>query len=330
MTDTPLTLTDYAAEPNFLVAGVAKTLQEESPFMDKLTFVDAGTISVKTIHEGKMADVSWRRIGAPHGSVVNTKPEEITENVFSIGNSIVLDKMYMKDQSKRLYDPMTYQTRLTTKSIARNFCDKAINGLPSDVDNPVGLWYRVKNDLAASQNILAKTSGLDISPDATGLAANSQAFIDKLDELLYAVTGNFNGGQGLYFLCNSTAMMRVNSIFRQSGLTDSTQDTLGRIFKEYKGAQFIDMGTKYDDITPIISDVELADGTAVTGGASTSIYCVKIGAEYFTAWQEYALDVSDPEVESDKVTWKSVIDWTVGLAISHPKAVARLYGIIAK
>ncbi|MFZ2470643.1 MAG: hypothetical protein WAW52_01750 [Methanothrix sp.] len=326
----PLTLADYAAEPKELLAGIAKILRKNSKFMDILQFVDVGALSVKVLREGKMPDVSWRNAGEPHTGVKATKPDEVTENAFSIGNAITVDKVYMKDKSARLYNPMTYNTDLVVRSIGRNFNDKCINGLPEDMKNPVGLWWRVKNKLAASQNILAKSGGLDISPDATGLTANGQAYIDKLDELLYAVTDNFDGGNGVYILTNDTLIQRTNSIFRQSGQTDSTKDTLGRVFLTYKGAQFIDMGMKYDDITRVMGDVEALDGSALTGGTGTAAYAVKIGKEDFTAWQEYALDVSEPKIMDDQVTYQSVVDWVVGLAISNPRSVARLFGVVAK
>lgn len=326
MTTTPLTLADYAAEPTPLVAGVAKILREESKFMDVLPFHDAGSLSVKVIREGSMPNVSWRRIGADHGSVKGAKPTEITENAFSIGNEIDVDIAYMKDKSARLYNPMTYQTHLITKAIARNFTDKAINGLPTDKDNPVGLYFRTMNDLPSSQRISA---GVDISSDNASLSSAIQTYIDKLDELLYAVTDNLNGGEGVYLLTNDTAILRTNAAFRQSGLLKETEDALGRTFLTYKGAQFIDMGLKYDEATRIIGNVELANGTALTGGPATSIYAIKVGKENFTAWQEYGLTVSPPELQSNKVTYKSVIDWVVGLAIAHPRSVARLYGVTA-
>lgn len=327
---TPLTLADYAAEPTPLVAGVAKILSKESKFMSILTFETIAALGVKVWREGTMPDVAWRNMGSDHGSVKATKPTEITENAYSIGNEIDVDIALFNDKSARIVNPMTYQTDLITKSIARHFNDKAINGLPEDQKNPVGLWYRTQNSLAASQRILAKTSGLDISSDATGLLAATENYIDKLDELLYAVTGTLEStADGVYLLCNDTSIMRMNSAFRQSGHLKTTEDALGRLWTTYKGAKLIDMGKKYDDSTRIITNVETADGTALTGGASTSIYAVKTGKTEFTAWQEYPMKVWDPELQSNKVTYKSVIDWVVGIAVVNPNAVARLYGIIA-
>lgn len=322
----PLTLAEYAAEPKPLVQGVVNIWRKESKLMDVLPFEDVAALSIEVLRSGSMPSVSWRNIGADHGSAVATKPTKITEEAFSIGNEVDVDKVYVKDKSSRLYDPRTYQTTMVTKSIARNFNDKFINGLPSENSNPVGIWYRVQNDLGSAQRISA---GTDISSDNASLASATQSFIDKLDELLYAVTDSFDNTDKVFLLTNDTVIMRVNSIFRQSGLLDNSKDALGRVFSTYKGATFIDMGLKYDESTRIMGNAELANGTALTGGATSSIYAVRLGKEYLTGWQEYALDVSEYELQSNKVTYKQVIDWMVGIAVSHPRSIARLYNITA-
>lgn len=326
-----LTLADYAHDPNPLVAGVAKSLRANSRFMDILPFPTTSSLSIKVVREGGMPSVSWRDVGSDHGSAKATKPDEIQEMAYSVGNEVQVDKVYLADKSARLYNPMTYQTEMTTKGIARNFTEKAILGLPSDLKNPVGLFYRVINDMGSDQRIDAGAgSGLDISPDATTLSTQVQTFLDRLDQLLFTLTDDVSDQNNVYFLTNDTVIMRFQSIMRQSGLLTQTQDAVGRVFTTYKGAKFIDMGRKADDSTRIMTNVELADGTALTGGASSRIYGVRIGNEYFTGWQEYALEVSPPELQANKVTYKSVIDWTVGLSVAHPRhSLATLYGIIA-
>lgn len=326
-----LTLWDYATDPNDLVAGVAKVLREDSKFMDAMTFEPIASLGVKVTREGTMPNVSWRRAGANHGSVKAGKPTEIQEQAYSIGNEVDVDKVYMMDKSPRLYNPMTYQTDMVVRGIARAFTNVVINGLPTDEDNPVGLYWRIMNDLGADQRLSAGGSGLDISGDATSLAQNIQTFIDLLDQLLISVNGSLEaGGSGVLLLANDTLISRLNSAFRQSGLLATTQDALGRKWLEYKGARIIDMGRKYDDTTRIIGNVELTNGTALTGGTATSLYAVKLGKEYFTAWQMYGLDVSEPTLDPvHKVTYTSVIDWVIGLALSNPRSAARLYGLIA-
>ncbi len=57
------------------------------------------------------------------------------------------------------------------------------------------------NDLGADKRI--DLGGLDISGDAVGLASNIQDYIDYLDALLAAVTGDYSvGGQGVVILTN--------------------------------------------------------------------------------------------------------------------------------
>jgi len=320
-----LTLADYGENPSPLVAGVVKILREESLFMDILPIEDAGALNVEVIREGGMPTISWRRAGASHGSNKAVTPNRINETAYSFGNYVDVDKMYIKDKGKKLYDPRTYWTTMTVRAMAREFNDAAINGAgPSQPDRPTGLFYRILNDMAATQNIdAAAGSGLDISASAGSLAANIQQFFDRLDKLLYSMVDH----KADYLLLNDNMLTRYWSVARQSNLLDTTTDRLGREFFSYKGAKLIDMGFKTDDTTKIITDAELANGTAVTGGAYTSIYAIRLGKDKFTAFQEYAMDVADLGVINDGVTYRLLVDWVLGLAVSHPRSISRLYGV---
>lgn len=324
-----LTLADYAASPKPLVQGVAKILREESPFMDSLPIESVGALSVQVIREGSLPTVAWRKAGVAHGSNKGTKPTPVTETAFSFGNQVDVDKVYIKDTGPKLYDPRTYWTDQTTKAMGREFNDAAINGNPTvNPDRPTGLFYRILNDHAA-QNITADpaggVAGLDISPDAVGLAANIATFFDRLDLLLYSCAGHTAD----LLLTNDSMLMRYWSIARQSGLLKTTTDNLGREFYEYKGAKILDMGFQINDTTRIVGNADLLNGTALTGGTATSIYAVKLGVEYYTGWEEYPMDVEDLGRLDDGVTWRTLIDWVVGFAVSHPRSVARLFGVVA-
>lgn len=325
-----ITLADYNLQPKPLVAGIARILREESPFMDSLHFVDVGALAVQVMREGGMPNISWRRPGQPHGSTKGTKPTLVSEQAFSFGNNVDVDKVYVRDKSPKLYEPRAYWTKATTKAMGREFNDAAINGDPAaNVDRPTGLFYRLRNDLPVGQNIDAtaanNNAGLDVSPDATGLAANIQTFFDKLDKLIYALPDH----KADLLLCNDTLLTRYWSLARQSNLLSTTQDEIGREFYTYKGAKFIDMGFKIDDTSKIIGDAELANGTALAGGGATSVYALRQAPEYFSAWQEYGMDVRDLGEMNDGVTYRTLIDWVIGLAVAHPRSIARLYGIIA-
>lgn len=323
-----LTLNDYAHAPSLLVAGVAKILQDESKFMDILPFIDVGSLSVEVMREGKLPQaIGWRKIGAPHGSYRATNPTKIQEQAFSFGNVIEVDKALIKDKAKKLYDPRAYQIEMITRAMAREFNDAALNGDGSNPDRPVGLKYRIKTDLAASQTIYANTNvaALDVSPDAAARAANISLLLGKMDKLIYSCVGH----KADYILCNDTFMVAWWDIARTSGLLKVTTDNLGREFVDYKGAKFLDMGYKLDDTTPLMTNTELVDGTADVGGTSSSLIAIRTGKEYFTGWQEYGMEVLNKGYKDSAtgLTESTIIDWVIGLAISHPKSVTRLTGI---
>lgn len=324
-----LTLNDYAHSPALLTAGVAKILQDESRFMDILPFQDVGTLSVEVIREGKLPQtIGWRRIGADHGSYRATNPNKITEQAFSFGNMIEIDKALIKDKAKKLYDPRTYQIEMVTRAMGREFNDACLNNTPTlSADKPIGLKYRIANDLSSDQTIYGNTSStaLDLSSDAASRSANIAQFFDRLDMLLYACAGH----KADYILCNDTFLLTYWSIARASGLLKITTDNMGREFYEYKGAKFIDMGFKLDDTTRVMTNTELTNGTADTGGTCSSIIGIRIGKEYFTGWQEYAMEVLNKSYKdsADGLTDSTLIDWVIGIALSHPRSAVRMAGL---
>lgn len=316
-----LTLADYEASPKPLISGVAQVLRNASPLMSYLPFEDAGSLSIQVIRMAANPSPSWRRIGNSHGSS-NGRVDLVTENAFSFGNTIDVDKVYVKN-GNTLYDARALWTKSTLEGMAYEFNDSFINGDPSATpDKITGLSYRITNDLAASQFV---NCNLDISPDAASLAANIIAFMDKLDTLIYAMPDH----KADYLLMNDTALLRVWSILRQSGTLATTKDQYEREIFSYKGAKLVDIGFKNDQATKIITDTELSAGTAVTGGACTSIYALRTGVEYLTGWQEYPMDVQDIGMLEDGVTWRTLVDWVVGLAVTHPRSIARMYNITA-
>lgn len=327
-----VTLQDYALSPKELTAGFAKVLQDESPFMDSLPFENVGTLAVKVLREGPLTSMatSWRKIGAAPTSVKVPPPTMAEEQAYAITNYIEIDKALLRDSSQKLYNPLTYQSQMIARSIAREFNDAIINNTPAtSADKPVGIWWRVQNDLPSTQRITAdpagNSAGLDISPDAGSLASTMQSLLDKLDQLIYAVDGH----KADVLLMNQETKLRLWSILRQANVLNITKDRYGIEQADYKGAKFIDMGWKYDDTTRIIGNVETLTGAALTGGTGTSIYAVRYGPTYTTGWQEYAMEVTPPVLIDDQVTYRSAVDWVVGLAVSGPRSIARLYGVIA-
>ncbi|MCD4751879.1 MAG: hypothetical protein K8R40_02290 [Anaerolineaceae bacterium] len=321
-----ITLADMSARAELpLKKGVLDVMRAITPFMDMLPIEDSGSMSLKTFRTKTMPGIDWRSISEDHGSG-KAEYEPVYEQGFSFGNTIDVDKVYVKDKAN-LIDPRAYQTEQSVKALSREFVDKIINGSPAvDQKAIVGLWHRLVNGgYAASQNILAASGGLDVSADAGALAANQNTLIDVLDKLKSAVRDMDA------FLMNDTMLLRIQSALRQQGLLAITQDSFGRDITTYgvNGPKLVDMGYKPDDDTFIIGNVEAIDGSAITGGTATSIYAVKLGVEHLTGWQMYPLEVEDVGMLENRVTYRTVIDWVVGLSLIHPRCIGRAHGIIA-
>jgi len=324
-----LTLQDYAKNPKALVSGVAKLLMEDSKFLDILPIVDVGTLGIEVIQEGQLPQtIGWRDINDDHSSYRATPPGKKQERAFSFGNTLEIDKAILLDKAPKLYDPKTYQTKMITRALGRELVDALINGNPiSNRKRPVGMKYRLANDLASAQTIYGNTSStsLDLSSDAASRTANILQFFDRFDQAMYQCAEHKPDA----ILCNDTFRLMFNSIHRASGLLKTVTDAVGRKFTMYDDVPLVDMGFKLDDTTKIMTDTELVSGAADTGSTCSSVILVKFGPEYYTGWQEYALDVNEiPYKQSqDGLTNKIIFDWVVGVACSHPRSLVRLAGL---
>jgi hypothetical protein len=319
-----ITLEDYAEKEKLMVAGVANILREASPLMDSLSFYTSNSQSLSNYRRTAMPTIGWRRKGESHGSSKGhyAKVEDVP---FSFGNTFDADKMDVKDQNVMI-DALTANIAMTTESMALSFNDAFINGSPvSDADMLVGLHYRLQNGLASAQTL---DSSLDVSVDSsttnfTGL------YFDWLNQLL----GRMPGGKADLLIMNDSMKRRHDAMCKLSGLLDTTKDALERTFSVYNGAKIVDAGytaalsADIIQTTRVITNSELA--TALTGGGETSIYAVRLGAQYLQAFQEYPMDVSEPFLLENRVTTRVVMDWTCGLLQTHPMSVGRLCGLTA-
>ena len=320
------TLADYArTQKDPLKAGVTDVFRRESSPMELLPWETIDTLKVQALRTSRLPSVEWRKIGETWtGSSGAVEP--IDERVFDMGGKVDIDKLLVK--SKSVVDQRALQTDLYSTALAYTFNDAFINGDPilGDEDVFFGLWRRLKDFLSSGQTVLL--GGLDISPDVgAGLSANFDTFLDGLQTLCHVVEGHKPDA----LFCNDTAYLRLLSAIRAKGLFATTEDSYGRKVATYGpgGPAIYDIGWKADQTTRIIGNVELANGTALTGATSTSIYAVRFGEGFLKGIQLYDMDVQDVGLLEDRVNYRTVIDWPVGLFMVNPRAVARMVGLIA-
>ncbi len=321
------TLADYARlATSDLKAGVIDILRQESTLMDYISFENWDSLSVEVVRTKSLPTVGTRKINEGW-----TESKGATDTIFdkmtAIGGLIDVDKLLVKSRS--IVDQRALQTQMFVQAMALKFNDLFINGDPaSDEDEFAGLWYRLVNLLPSSQTVLV--GGLDVSSDASGLAANQLTLIDKLHELIDAL----HMGKGDFLIANNVMKLRLDSALRASGMLKTTEDAYGRKFQTFGegGPKIIDAGVTdpLDKTARIIGNVELDDGSALTGGDATSIYALKMGGgQYCQGFQLYPMEVDDKGLLENGVDYRTIIDWAVGIYMIHPWSAARLVGIVA-
>lgn len=317
------TLADYEAmATDDLNKGVLHTYREVSPWMNELSFISDPKLSQRFARFTTLPLTHWRKIGEDFQQV-NISPDFLAERLFFFGDKVDVPVEYVKAPS--IGNTRTDREQAVLKAQAYMFNEAFFIGNPAtDEDQMVGLWYRLVNDFATDQSYDA--NALDISPDTAETNAKSK-FWDVLGELLDRVDGEDNQ-KVLAF--NRTGFMRAQSYMRDSGLLKTTQDNLGRKFTTYgeNGARLMQIGTKYDQSTQIMPDTELADGTALTGGAKTSIFCLRFGAPYVAGWNQDPPAAEDVGLLEARTHYRTVISGSAGLYITHPRAIARAYDLV--
>jgi hypothetical protein len=168
-------------------------------------------------------------------------------------------------------------------------------------------------------------AGLDVSMDATGLAANQLKLISYVNQLIHKCDGH-----GCDMLLMNTSMyLALMSALTGSGLLSSTEDNYARKIPTWGvgGPKIIDVGVKADQSTNIILDTEDEDGVGT--GPATSIYAVKLGDKFVKGFQLYGIDAKDIGLLESGVAYRTVVDWPLGIYHVNPRSFARLSGIIA-
>jgi hypothetical protein len=317
------TLADYERiSPDNLNKAVARTWREASPIMDMLRFRTSTNLSEKILRYNNLNAPTWRKIGESFTqSKIN--PEPIEERIYFMGKKIDVPYEYVKAQS--LSDIRADWTKAEMESIAYGFNNAFLIGTPQeDEDEIVGLWYRILNDFGTGQQV--DGGDLDISVDTSATSWQAKLF-DLVDETMRLVDGN-PGDKNL--IMGKTFYRRFQAACRTSGLLATTKDQLGRQFLTYGegGPKIIYAGQKYDQSTEIMTDV-WTENTSLTSGAESGLFCVRFGAPYVEGWCQEMPNAEDVGLTEDRVNYRTIVRFSPGIFISHPRSVSMLYDIVA-
>lgn len=311
------TLIDYQMTADPLTKAVVKTWRDNSIIMDMLSYKTANQLAMEGIRFNSVPTVPWRKVGEDFAQLkVNSDPWR--ERLHFLGAKIDIPKEYVDAQG--MIDNRAIQSEAIVKGSAIAFNEAFFNNSPTDDEDAIaGLFYRINTDLGSNQKFDA---ALDVSP-STAVTDWHLKMFDKVDDLLDRVDGEDSQkvlfvGRTLYFRFIS-ALRKANQLFNE--------EYLGRKLNTYGpgGAKILQAGYKVNQTSQILGDVETSN-TALTGGTKSSMYCVRFGEPYLAGWVMKPPTAEDVGLLESRVSYRTVVDGSVGLYVISPRPAARAYG----
>lgn len=312
------TLLDYQLTAPPLTKAVIKTWREASPFLELLKFKTTNNLTEQFLRFKDVTSPSWRKVGEAFAQG-KAEPDTVKERVYFMGKKIDVAREYVKANS--LVDIRATQSEAVLKGAAFDFNTAFIRNNDQgsvDIDAIVGLHHRVHNDLASTQ---AFDANLDVSSD-TAVTSWQHKMFDQVDDLLDRVDGTPSQktlimGRTLYFRFVS-ALRSANQLF--------TDKEAGMMYTYYGtgGAKIVQAGYQSDQSTQILKDDE--SGTDLTGGTDSSMYCARFEDGFLGGFAQEMPTAEDKGETEDGTLYRTIVRFSPGIYIAHPRALAVAYG----
>jgi hypothetical protein len=298
-----LTLTEAAKlSQDTLQRGVIETFARTSSFLELLPQMDIAGNAYAYNVEGALPGIGFRDVNEAYVAsegVINPASEKL----YIAGGDVDVDRFIVQTRSN-INDTRAIHTDMKSKAMALAITNQYFNG--DQAVNAKG-FDGLKKRLSGNQVISAGTNG-------------AQLTITMLDELIDTVEGEPSA------LFVSKAMRREikRVIQAHNGYGESQYDAFGRPVMSYGGIPI--RVIESDNLGNEILGFNETQGTAVNAG---SIYAVKFGAEqYVSGLQNGGVNVRDLGELQEKPVFRTRIEWYAGMAVFHPKAAARLSGVV--
>lgn len=302
-----------------LVKSVAMTLIEESQPMKYIPWETTNLLYKKMVRVQTLPSVARRKLNAAFSSSTG-KTEHVMEGMSIVGGNVDVDKE-MCEGNQTVEDVRAIQLTMKSRAMAYEFNDNFINGaVTTDEDNFDGLKARCnRSDMSAQKLVSATTTSM-----INDTAAHALTFIGELDRLVYAISGH----NPSFLITNDSGLLMINQALRMANVLNMARDNFGQLVTMWGSIPIYDMGVKADQSTKIIA-AEAIDGNAwSSANYYFSIYAVKIGeGTDFWGIQKHAMEVLDKGLLEDAVTYRTNVNWPVGLAQVNKRSIARLYGV---
>lgn len=285
---------------------VTKIIVEHSPILEYLPMKSITGPAYRYHTEGRLGDIAFRGVnGSWTRSVGVINPN--LEQLYIMGGELTIDNFEIATM-QGLIPLKASKYRMKSRAMGIKFSESFFEG-DSAVD-PYS-FDGIRKRVTGNQKILAAAGGGTLT-------------LAMLDQLLDSVVGD--NSQKVLFM-NQTLRRKVTALVRAttgSSLITFEQGMFGRQQMSYAGVPIREVYREDDGSTILGFDEDPGDGTSDTA----SIYCIRFGEEFVHGIQNGAMpDVQDFGQTQAGPYHLGRIEWYVGMAVEHPRSVARLYGI---
>lgn len=283
--------------------GVIETFARNSVIFELLPFMEISGNSYAYNQEQTLPGIAFRGVNEAYvesAGIVNQASERLT----ILGGDVDVDR-FLAQTRGNINDLRAIQTEMKSKALALEWTRTFFKG---DSAKDANAFDGLEKRVSGKQIISAGTNG-------------GQLTLAMLDELIDAVEGEPD------VLLMSKAMRRKVKALLQASThyIESGEDSFGRPVATYGGIPIRVVET--DGAGAEILGFNEVQGTA---NNTASIYAVKFGADqYVSGLRNGSVDVRDLGEIDAKPVYRTRIEFYSGIAVFHPRAVARLKGILA-
>lgn len=313
-----LSLGEVASQDGYngLERGTIKMFTQVSPIIELMKWRKIEGDSTTWRREASLPGSAFRGVGGSYTESTG-RIDSFTERLMIIGGEVKMDNFIVATQGKgeNAIDIKASHFALKAQAVANGFDQAFFEGDPNtDPNTLVGLRLRLNGSQVLSAGGAGATTG----------ASLSLSLMDQLRDLV-----PFSDA---CFFMNRTARRKVSALIQaQTGAyqIQTTQDAYGRQVTMYNDTPIYLIERTGDGSTILDYDEDPGNGTSTTA----SIYCVSFGPNavegiYNTTVGGKMLEVRDFGEMQAEPKHLGRIEWYPGMAIKHPRAAARLRGVL--
>lgn len=274
---------------------IVETFAEANDLLRVMPFVSIGGNSYHYNQEQTLPGIGFRGVNDSFTESVGVLNPQ-TENLVIAGGDLDVDKYITKTMGE---DRRATHELMKAKALAHTIGHKMIKG-DSSTD---------PKEFDGLQKRLGGNQIIDMGTGAMSLT-NLDTIIDRVDD-------------ATHLLMNQAMSRHLTVAARKEAVGGNitwTKDEFGRRVMRYNDLPIL-LADRNDDLFATLDFSE--------PGSTTSVYVLSIGEGKYEGLQNGDMEVRDlGELQSGTPADRTRVEWYVAQALEHPRAAARLYGII--